>query len=142
MLLGQAAQLAEVGARVLGVVRPGGHGHQACQAQVRTSPDGVDESVEPVRRDAALRGLLAEFDLQHHLHTRACRTDSRGEFRRVDGLDHLKQLDGAPDLVRLQVTDEMEARVGQVRQLARLGFEFLDVVLAEVAQAPAHRPRG
>jgi hypothetical protein len=50
-------------------------------------------------------------------------------------LNHVEELGGLTGFVRLQVADEMKARAGKVFDERLFGFEFLDVIFAELAQA-------
>ena len=99
----------------------------------------VGERRQRRRFDAALAGFVGEAHLQQHLQrrrvVRPLRAEPRGDAFAVDGVHPREAFGDLARLVRLQLADEMPARVRQVGQLVDLGRAFLHVVLAEIALA-------
>ena len=54
---------------------------------------------------------------------------------RIHGVNDVENFRGFLGLVGLQMADEMIARAGAVWQFRALLLEFLDIILAEIAQA-------
>ena len=129
------AQAPEIGARQFRVIRPWRHSHEAGEHQVRLRADGRDQAGQVLGAGTGLGLLWRELHFDHDFERTSGLAQAVRQLLTIDGLDSLKQRGSFGGLVGLQVTDEVEAGVGQVREFRGLGLEFLDVVLAEIAQA-------
>ena len=151
-LLEELAQAAEVGASRFGIVRERRQHHEALDVHGLVAAELLEGREEVRLVQPELRRLLAEVDLDQHrqLPPRLLRPplEPLGEGDVVDGVHGVEQLGRAPALVALDVPDHVPAQAGraQVVQSDDLAFGFLDLVLAEVAEAGgeglAHRFRG
>ena len=98
---------------------------------------GIEQCGEAFGRDAALRLLTADVDLEqdvlHELPLGCDALDLLGEAQAVDRLDEPHLADQVLDLVRLERPDEVHRDAGTVR--LTLGLPFLHPVLTEEPDA-------
>lgn len=79
--------------------------------------------------------LGGELDFEHDFQRAGGFVEPAREFGGIDGLDDVKQLGGALGFVGLEMADQVEAGSGEIGDGGSLGFKFLDIVFAELAQA-------
>ena len=61
--------------------------------------------------------------------------DPPGQFQRIYCLDRTKDFGGAVRFIGLECANEVKTGAGEIGDFGVLALEFLDIVLAEVAQA-------
>ncbi len=117
-LVAEAAQLAEVGPRCLGVFGPGRDGHQADGFDGGELAHGVEQGGEIFGGDSVLRFLVAQLHFDEQGKTLVASLcsgiEALGDLERVNGVDGVEELGGLVGLVRLQRSDEVEGGVGQM----------------------------
>jgi hypothetical protein len=136
--LGRRAERDERRPGILRAIDQPANRHQAAELQVLQLRHAVNDTDEVVGRDAGLRRVGVDVDLEQdgnappgqHLAGQAIQPLREGE--RIHGLDDGEGLEGPPRFVRLERTHEVPRRALDERGL-RLGF--LDAVLAERRQA-------
>ena len=84
---------------------------------------------------AALGLLLGEFHFEHHFQPAPRLVQAAGELGGIHRLDHCKQLRRLAGFVGLQMADQVKAGAFEAAHFGRFAFEFLHVVLAELAQS-------
>ncbi len=139
ILVGKLLQPLEIGPGGLRVIGPGRHGHQSGELQVLAGAHGLDQRIQRFRSGSGLRFFRRQLHLDHDVERFALAIQAPREFRRIDGLDHLKQARRDLAFVRLQVPDEMKSRVLQRRQFGELVLELLDIIFSEIPDAQFER---
>lgn len=79
--------------------------------------------------------LGRELDLDQDVEGFGEFVEAAGELGGIDGLDDVEELAGAAAFVGLEVSDQVEAGAWKLTDERGLGFELLDVVFAELAEA-------
>src|SRR5688572_18433866 len=115
-----------------------GHAHQTAKLESRHRAHGFRERRQRVGIDAGLSRLVAEPHLQQDLEPRTIVRPLLGQSRRnpfaIDAVHPVERGRDLPRFVRLHTTDEVPAD-RQSAQRRELGFDLLQVVLAEIALA-------
>ena len=112
--------------------------HQTAQRKLRMVENEVGQSIDLLGRTAGLLRLGVDVDLNQDIEWRTlCGSlfgEAAYEFFPVNALNPIEQGGDALGLVRLQWANEMPLQ-RQIGQLGCLGRRFVDVVLAEGADA-------
>ncbi len=123
----------------LGVGNETADGHETADLERVEPGRPLDRIVQLGRREAGLRRVVVDVDLEQDrvARGRAGASDIAGEAVQplgqpdgVDGLDEVESLERAAGLVRLERTDQVPRRAGDLRDL---GLALLDAVLTERA---------
>ena len=124
-------------ARLLRVVGPRRHSHQAQQPQVRARAQRPRSDAGKLVRAAAGLGLLGrELHFQHDVQAVAGFVQPSRQLGGIDGLDDVETSRRRAWLCWIaNVRSGGSARRRQTASSRQLGFELLHVVLAELAQA-------